>query len=151
MKRVAFWSFLALAGFSLASEQSPGADLECPALSFKSAEPVPYCQLVNEPKKYDGRRVLTEAVWASGFHSGVLFDPACPKVDGRAANTFPGLVKGSNSESELGKSLWRILKERSPARVDLIGVFRGEQPTVTLDGQRFKLEVECLLLVRQSS
>ena len=114
------------------------------------AEPVAYCALVRDPGKYDGKLVLTEAVWESALHSGVLANRACPPERERSSLTLPSFPEGSNFNSALRRRLWKIAGEGKAARVYLIGIFRANRGRdYGPDAQRFKIDIHCLLRVSQ--
>src|SRR2546426_112928 len=113
------------------------------------AEPVPYCELVLNPEKYDGQTILTEAVWERLFHSGALADRSCPRVGGRAALTAPAFSR-EVMHNGLGKTLGKILAKRGVAVVDLIGVFHSRKgENYGPDNQRYQIEIRSLLAVRE--
>jgi hypothetical protein len=114
------------------------------------AEPVPYCTLVRNPGEYDGKLVLTEAIWESAIHSGVLASQACPPKKDLSTLTLPSFSKGSNFNSVLRRRLWKILGEGRTARVDVIGIFRANRGRdYGPDAQRFKIDIHCLLRVSE--
>ncbi len=113
------------------------------------AEPVPYCQLVQDPNKYDGQVVLTEAVWERLFHSGALADGSCLRVAGRAALTMPAFSSELNHDKQW-KILGKILTKRGVALVDVIGVFHNHKgQDYGPDGQRYQIEIRSLLAVTE--
>ncbi len=120
----------------------------CEALTSDALEVVPYCDLVKDPGRYDNRLILTEAIWTLGHHTAALVDDRCYQVDGRAAKTAPHFPEDSDLAEPRRQALLSILRtEAGAARVVVAGRFRvnkAEGP----EGQRFDLEVICLMSVR---
>ena len=113
------------------------------------AEPVSYCDLVQNPEKHDGQVVPTEAVWERTIHSSALADRSCLRVGGRVALTAPAFSKKLNHD-RLGKKLGKIFAVRGIAVVDIIGVFHAQKGRdYGPENQRFQIEIQRLLDVRQ--
>ena len=113
------------------------------------AEPVPYCELVTNPEKHDGQKVLTEAVWERTIHSSALADRSCPRVGDRAALAAPAFSP-QVMRNKLGKILGEIMAKRGIAVVDLIGVFHARKgQDYGPDNDRYEIEIKSLLAVTE--
>jgi len=109
---------------------------------------VPYCDLVRDPGKFDGHVVRTDAVWQRMIHAGALADRACPSSGSEPLLTLPSFAEKSNFESTQRKELWKLLGKGGDARVRVMGTFHGPKGRpYAADGQRFQLEIKCLLAV----
>ena len=81
VKRILLLGFLALSQVLLVGIR------QTPAQAYRgmvSPEPdlVPFCTLAANPKIYDGRLVVSEAVATSLYHSIAYYDPLCSRASG---------------------------------------------------------------------
>ncbi|MGC9998809.1 MAG: hypothetical protein ABSE21_01800 [Bryobacteraceae bacterium] len=109
---------------------------------------VAYCDLVHAPAKFDGHLVRTDAVWQRMIHAGALADRACASSSSEPLLTLPSFSEHSNFNSSLRRELWNLLGKDGAAHVRVVGMFHGPKRRLyAADGQRFQIEIECLLSV----
>ncbi len=105
---------------------------------------VDYCDLVHNPKMYDGHLVRTEAVWQTMIHTGALADRRCSDSGSDLLLVLPSLPSKPDSKSSLRKDLETLLRKDGAARVRVTGTFRDLRGKLYSDGQRFQMEIKCL-------
>jgi hypothetical protein len=107
---------------------------------------IQFCELLQNPQKYDGHLVRTEAVWQRMIHSGALADRVCSRTSSELLLVLPSFSQDSNYKSRLRKKLWKLLDKEGAARVRIVGIFRGPKDRpYAAEGQDFQLEIKCLL------
>ncbi len=116
-----------------------GADLKVPFVS--------YCDLVRNPGEYDGHPVETEAVWQLMIHTGALADRGCSTSSPELLLVLPSFSNASNSKDPTKKRLSALLKTDRAARVRLIGTFHDLKGRFYSDGQKFQIDIKCLVNV----
>ncbi|MBS1791531.1 MAG: hypothetical protein JST85_27730 [Acidobacteria bacterium] len=107
---------------------------------------VTYCDLIKEPKKYDGKLVRVKASVYVGYHGGFFYDLACDGKDKRADL----YMSCGNAESckSMREALSKDMNKKSlrEDRVELVikGIFRGpgNYGSVSYDQQGFYFRLE---------
>jgi hypothetical protein len=99
----------------------------CPAQSSlygqeAKLEEVNFCDLVQQPERYNGHLVRTTATYSTTVHSAGLTGKTCPT--GTNAKRYAAVVFGKDfdTSSPNAKTLSRILKKGQSAEAVVIGV-----------------------------
>jgi hypothetical protein len=99
----------------------------CPAqsrLSGQEAKPeeVNFCDLVQQPERYDGHIIRTTATYSATAHSAGLTGKTCPS--GTNAKRYAAVVFGKDfdTSSRNAKTLFHLLQKGQSAEAILVGV-----------------------------
>jgi hypothetical protein len=96
-------------------------------LAFQAAkeriEYVPFCELVQQPERYDQKSVLTSGVLQAGPEFAAFSDPACPASSERDVSTLPVPIRARVQDSTGWKRMDQVLDRDKRAFVVIRGVF----------------------------
>ena len=102
------------------------APLIVAALIQASANPagyVSFCQIAQDPGRYDQKSVLTSGVYAAFPELANFVDPSCPSTTDRDVTTFPTPMQRTVQDSRGWKRMEQILNKDKKAFVVVRGVF----------------------------
>jgi hypothetical protein len=85
-------------------------------------EGIDFCELVQNPGRYDGHLISTTATYSATVHSALLTGKACPATPTEKRYISPSYSKDFNSSSYNAKLLFKIIKKGQSADVSLIGL-----------------------------
>jgi hypothetical protein len=106
--------------------------------------PVEYCELINNPSQYNGKKIRVEANYRYGFEWSELICEDCFELQKRTWVDFDKLDESCSS-----KKLLKKLKKDSPEGRTLAVVFAGtfensKKSYGHLNEYQFKLNVSCV-------
>jgi hypothetical protein len=120
---LAFLLSVMVSAFSSAKPSPTQAEPSSTKNAVKKAETIPFCDLLNHPRRYNGRIVRTQAIYVGTLETEMLYDPSCLRKDTwtqyKSAN-----IKAAD---QLDRYLPRPLLTGKPARaeVTVVGRFQG--------------------------
>src|SRR5262249_32501957 len=105
---------------------------------------VSYCDLVNNPERYDQKIVRVSAVYVYGFEGAVLYCPECYRNEYKTwvkpeeslmSCTRPGIIKKLKGDAHKGRTL----------SVIMVGKFHGKEGRFGHENSyRFQLDLSCV-------
>lgn len=93
------------------------------APSNRRTEYVSFCDVSNEPEKYDQTSITTSGIYAAGPEFAVFIDPACPPTTQRDNAAFPTPIDSAVQRSQLWQRMGQIIDRDQQAFVVVRGVF----------------------------
>ena len=135
MTRIAVLALIIMYGAFSVSGQVPVATSTstsvntppAPDLSKIDIPTVGFCDLVDNPQKYDSQIVRTQAIIYYGFEASVLYLPACNKLD-----TWASYDPSYDGKAKESKKLYKILTKGKDndyriAEIIIVGRFTGKK------------------------
>jgi len=103
-----------------------------PQVSTAQVGYVPFCEIVQNPERYDLKSVFTSGIFAAGPEFSDFFDPSCQTTPERDVGTLPVPIRDAVLGTGGWKRLSRVLDKDRRAFVVVRGVFdaykRSEDP-----------------------
>ena len=109
------------------STSTPVNTPPAPDLSKIDIPTVGFCDLVDNPQKYDSQIVRTQAIIYYGFEASALYLPACNKLD-----TWASYDPSYDGKAKESKKLYKILTKGKDndyriAEIIIVGRFTGKK------------------------
>ena len=84
---------------------------------------VSFCEIVQEPARYDQKTVLTSGIYRAGPEFADFIDPACPPNSDRDVGTFPTPIQDRVQQTRGWKRMGEFVDKDKQAFIVIRGTF----------------------------